>query len=299
MKISKLMLGTVQFGLNYGIANTEGQPSYAKSRDIISAAFASGVNCLDTAAAYGNSEEVIGRALKELGLSAKVLVITKVPIIENLAAKAAEDFIFGSIRNSMAKLGKDILDGCLFHREDDVKYMDILLKARDQGLIKKAGISLDSTAFIDAVLGSGAEYVQLPFNILDKRLTSTGFIGKAKSKGMALFSRSVYLQGLLLMSEEKISEQLKDVIPVRRKLEALAAEKGMAAAELYMRFVLTHGEIDSILTGVDNLEQLRENVRLFSKGPLDSATMRRIDEIVPLFPEKIVRPGCWERWRKK
>jgi len=295
VKLSKLMLGTVQFGIDYGIANTEGKPSYEKARDIISAAFAAGVNCLDTAAAYGNSEEIIGRALKELGLGAKVLVITKVLPINNLAAKEAEDFIFGSIRNSMAKLGRDVLDGCLFHREDDVKYMDILHKAKDKGLIKKAGLSLNSAAFIDAALGSGAEYCQLPFNILDKRFTSTNFIGKAKSKGMALFSRSVYLQGLLLIPENKIIKELQDVIPVRRKLEALAAEKGLAAAELYMRFVLAHGEIDSILTGVDNLKQLQENLLLCNKGPLDAVTMRRIDEMVPIFPEEIIRPSRWPK----
>ncbi|NCC93899.1 MAG: hypothetical protein EOM10_11550, partial [Opitutae bacterium] len=76
--LSRLMLGTVQFGLSYGIANRQGRPSYAVVRDILACAFEGGVNCLDTAAAYGESEELIGRALRELGLADRVIVVTKV-----------------------------------------------------------------------------------------------------------------------------------------------------------------------------------------------------------------------------
>ena len=295
MEISKMMLGTVQFGLDYGIANASGKPSYESAREIIQAAFESGINTLDTAAAYGCSEEVIGRALKELGLSGKMLVITKVLPVKGLSGKAAEDFIIGSIKNSMKMLGCDALDACLFHREEDFRYMDILLKAREAGLTKKAGISIDTDCVLEEVLSSGADYVQLPFNILDKRFTGKDFLKKAKTESIKLFSRSVYLQGLLLMSEEKIMGKLKDVIPVRRKLEAIAKTEGMSPAELYMRFVLSHEEIDSVLTGVDNAGQLKENLELFAKGPLDKETLDEINATVPEFPEDIVRPHKWPK----
>lgn len=295
MEISRMMLGTVQFGLDYGIANSSGKPSYERSRDIIKAAVDSGINTLDTAAAYGTSEEVVGRALRELNLKNKMLVITKVLPVNGLSGNAAKDFIFNSIRDSIKKLGCDSLDGCLFHREEDFKYMDILLEAREKGLTAKAGISIDTDKLLDEILSSGADYVQLPFNILDKRLTGKDFLEKAKAKSMKLFSRSVYLQGLLLMSEEKIGGALKDVIPVRRKLENLAGEIGISPAELYMRFVLSHEEIDSVLTGVDNTEQLKENVELFAKGPLNKEILAEVDRIVPEFPEEIVRPNKWPK----
>ena len=295
MKISRMMLGTVQFGLDYGIANSSGKPSYESAREIIKAACDSGINTLDTAAAYGTSEDVIGRALEELQLKNKMLVITKVLPVNGLSGKDAEDFIFTSIRNSIKKLGCESLDGCLFHREEDFKYMEFLLKAREKGLVKNAGISIDTASLLDEVLSSGADYVQLPFNILDKRFTGKDFLKKAKAKSVKLFSRSVYLQGLLLMSEEKITGKLRDVIPVRRRLEAIAKEKGMSPAELYMRFVLSHDEIDSVLTGVDNVTQLKENIALFAKGPLDKETLERIDKIVPEFPEEIVRPNKWPK----
>ncbi|MBN1864468.1 MAG: aldo/keto reductase [Victivallales bacterium] len=293
MNFSRLMLGTVQFGLNYGIANSAGQPDYDKSRDIIGAAFESGINCLDTAAAYGNSEEVIGKALHELGIADKVSVISKIPPVNGRSRREAEKFIVASILNSMSNLGKEFLDGCLFHREEDVKYMDLLLKARDNGLIKKAGISIDSDAFLGRVLDSGAECVQLPFNILDRRFTSSGFIRKAKSREMSIFCRSIYLQGLLLMQEDKIPESLRVVIPVRRKLESLAAGKGMEPSELYMRLVVSRKEIDSLVTGVDSLDQLQKNVQMFGKGPLDDETVSSIENIVPEFAEEIVRPCRW------
>lgn len=295
MQISRMMLGTVQFGLDYGIANSSGKPSYESSRDIIKAAFDSGINTLDTAAAYGSSEDVIGQALSELDLKNRMLVITKVLPVNGLSGSAAEDFIFSSIENSIKKLGGKALDGCLFHREEDFKYMSILLRARDEGLIKKAGISIDTDKLLEEVLASGADYVQLPFNILDKRFTSKYFLKKANANGMKLFSRSVYLQGLLLMSEEKITGLLRNVIPGRRKLEAIAQERGISPAELYMRFVLSHDEIDSVLTGVDNVGQLKENVALFAKGPLDKATLDEIDKCVPEFPEEIVRPNKWPK----
>jgi len=294
MDFSQLMLGTVQFGLNYGIANSAGQPDYAKSRNIIGTAFESGINCLDTASSYGSSEEVIGKALRELGIGDKVFIVTKIPPVKKSSKRDAEKFIVASILNSMSNLGKEFLDGCLFHREEDVKYMDMLLKARDNGLIRKAGISIDSEAFLDRVLDSGAEYVQLPFNILDKRFTSGDFLRNAKSRGMSLFCRSIYLQGLLLMPEEKIPKRMKSVVHVRRKLEALAAEKGMEPSELYMRFAISRKEIDSIITGVDNPEQLKKNVKLFGKGPLDDEMIRSIENIVPIFGEEIVRPCRWE-----
>ena len=295
MKISRMMLGTVQFGLDYGIANSSGKPSYESAREIIKAACDSGINTLDTAAAYGTSEDVIGRALEELQLKNKMFVITKVLPVNGLSGKDAEDFIFTSIRNSIKKLGCESLDGCLFHREEDFKYMEFLLKAREKGLVKNAGISIDTASLLDEVLSSGADYVQLPFNILDKRFTGKDFLKKAKAKSIKLFSRSVYLQGLLLMSEEKITGKLRNVIPVRRRLEAIAKEKGMSSAELYMRFVLSHDEIDSVLTGVDNITQLKENIALFAKGPLDKETLERINKIVPEFPEEIVRPNKWPK----
>ena len=295
MHFSKLMLGTVQFGLNYGIANTAGKPSYETARDIIQAAYESGVNCLDTAAGYGDSEAVLGRALAELKLKDKMQVISKVPGItqQNLSESAAERFIVESVENSLARLGVKRLAACLFHVEQDIRYIGILQKLERKGLIGGAGISLDTNHYCDDVIAAGIKYVQLPYNILDKRFDS--FFPLAQQNGIAVFTRSVYLQGLLLMPEDRIRESLLEVIPIRCRLACLAVEAGMDMSELCMRFVLSNPAITSILTGVDNVEQLRQNLQLMKKGPLPAALYQAVKTAIPLLDEKIIRPSLWNK----
>ena len=297
MHFSKLMLGTVQFGLNYGIANTVGKPSYETARDIIQAAYESGVNCLDTAAGYGDSEAVLGRALAELNLKDKMQVISKVPGItqQNLSESAAERFIVESVENSLARLGVKRLAACLFHVEQDIRYIGILQSLEKKGLIGGAGISLDTNHYCDDVIAAGIKYVQLPYNVLDKRFDS--FFPLAQQNGIAVFTRSVYLQGLLLMPEDQIRESLLEVIPVRRRLACLAVEAGMDMSELCMRFVLSNPAITSILTGVDNNEQLRQNLQLMGKAPLPTALYQKVKASVPILEEKIIRPFLWNKNR--
>jgi len=289
------MLGTVQFGLNYGIANTVGKPSYETARDIIQAAYESGVNCLDTAAGYGDSEAVLGRALAELNLKDKMQVISKVPSVsqQNLSESAAERFIVENVEHSLTRLGIQCLAACLFHVEQDIRYIGILQKLERKGLIGGAGVSLDSNRCCNDVIAAGIKYVQLPYNILDKRFDA--FFPLAQKNGIAVFSRSVYLQGLLLMPEDKIKESLLEVIPVRRKLACLAAEAGMDMSELCIRFVLSNPARSSVLTGVDNVEQLRHNLQLMEKGPLAAVLYQKIREAVPLLEEKIIRPHLWNK----
>ncbi|MFA6100905.1 MAG: aldo/keto reductase [Victivallaceae bacterium] len=295
MDFSKLMLGTVQFGLNYGIANTAGKPSYENARDIIQAAYESGVNCLDTAAGYGDSEAVLGRALAELNLKDKMEVISKVPGIsqQNLSESAAERFIVESVENSLARLGIKRLTACLFHVEQDIKYIGILQSLERKGLIGGAGISLDTNQYCNDAIAAGIKYVQLPYNILDKRFDA--FFSLAQKNGIVVFARSVYLQGLLLMPEDKIRESLHEVIPIRCKLACLAADAGMDMSELCMRFVLSNPAITSVLTGVDNIEQFKHNLQLIEKGPLSAALQQKIKASIPLLDEKIIRPSLWNK----
>ncbi|MFA7186492.1 MAG: aldo/keto reductase [Victivallales bacterium] len=294
MKISKIQLGTVQFGLNYGIANTGGKPAYEKARDIVRAAFEGGINCFDTAAIYGDSEEVLGRIIEELKLSGKVHIISKVPPVSErkFAGREAADFIRESVKTSLRRLRLDYLSVVLFHREEDVKYLPVLRQLEAQGLIENCGVSLDTVQYCDEVLTQKAKFVQLPYNILDKRFDR--FLPEAEKQNINIFTRSLYLQGLLLMSEENIAETLRKIIPARRTLARLAADAGMAMPELCVRFVLSNPAITSILTGVDNAEQLEKNLQLFKKGPLPPALYQAVKAAVPPLEEKLIRPCLWK-----
>ena len=143
---SRLAVGTVQFGLPYGVANRVGQPSYREVREILACAMDNGVNTLDTAAAYGESEEVVGRALRELDAREQVIVITKVRHLTRMPEPRTranvERWIRDSVVSSLARLGLDSVPVCLFHNFNDVAYMDILRELRDEGLVQHTGASL-------------------------------------------------------------------------------------------------------------------------------------------------------------
>jgi aryl-alcohol dehydrogenase-like predicted oxidoreductase len=285
------MLGTVQFGLEYGIANVSGKPSFDRVCEIVRTAYENGVTALDTAAAYGTSEEVVGAALERLGLKEAMTVVSKVPPIEAASDAEAETVIEQTLVRSLKRLRLERLAVCLLHREDDLRFLPVLEKMVGRGLIGGAGVSLDSERYLTQA--ASVRFIQLPCNILDRRFEA--FWPVVLKNGIHLFSRSVYLQGLLLMPEEKIKQGLADVIPVRRRLVGIAHEEGYTLSELCMRYVLSNPAIGSVLTGVDTVEQLRENVRLAASGPLPAGVLGRVRSCVPDLPESLVRPALWKK----
>ena len=289
MKFSRLMLGTVQFGMSYGIANTAGKPSFERVCEILKTAVEGGVTSLDTAAVYGTSEEVLGEVLEALGLREAMTVISKVPPIDAETDVEAERFIEKTLRESLKRLKLEQLAVCLLHREEDLRFFPLLEKMVGRGLIGGAGMSLDSDRFLSDV--ASVEYIQLPYNVLDKRFDA--FWPKVKRNGTQVFTRSVYLQGLLLMPEDKIRPELAEVIPVRRKLEQIARGADCSMAELCIRYVLSNSAVTSALTGVDTVEQMRENLRLAALGPLPQEIVSQINECVPELPESVIRPVLW------
>jgi aryl-alcohol dehydrogenase-like predicted oxidoreductase len=285
------MLGTVQFGLEYGIANESGKPSFDRVCEIVKTAFEGGVTALDTAAAYGTSEEVLGAALERLGLREAMTVVSKVPPIPDGTDVEAERFIERSLRESLRRLRLGRLAVCLLHREEDLRHLPLLEKMVGRGLTDGVGVSLDSNRFLAEA--ASVRYLQLPCNLLDRRFDA--FWPVAMQKRIHVFARSVYLQGLLLMPEARIRPNLSAVIPVRRDLEAVARETGCTMAELCMRYVLSNPAVASVLTGVDTPEQMRENLRVAALGPLPAAVLGRVQACVPDLPEPLVRPALWGR----
>ncbi len=287
--VSKLILGTVQFGLNYGIANREGKPSLDKVRSILRCAADHGIRILDTAAAYGDSETVIGTLLKEdPALKKHFQVVSKIPPLpENSSPGEIRSLIGRSVDTSLRNLNLEQLYGILFHREQDARHLKFLKELAVQGKVLMSGFSVDGNLPDQT---PEAEMLQVPGNVLDRRFVP--FPGK---KPRRLFVRSVYLQGLLMMPEEKIPVGLAGVIPYRRKLTALAEKNGMLPAELYMRYLLSFPDIDGVLTGVDNAEQLDFNVRITAGGPLDDGLMQEIFQLIPDLPESWIRPSLWTK----
>lgn len=287
--ISKLILGTVQFGLNYGIANSEGKPDLNKVRAILRCAADHGIRILDTAAAYGDSETVIGTVFAEDDtLKNHFQVVSKIPPLpQNVSPEEIQSTIENSVDASLRNLRIDQLYGILFHREEDASKLPLLKELQKKGKVRLCGFSVDG--FLPEEI-SEAEMIQVPGNVLDRR-----FIPFPRKKPQKLFVRSVYLQGLLMMPEEKIPSVLAGVIPYRRKLAALASENAMGPAELYMRYLLSFPEIDGVLTGVDNPEQLEYNLHMASGGPLDENLQQKIRDLIPELPELWIHPKLWPK----
>ncbi len=291
------MIGTVQFGMPYGIANRTGQPSYRDVCDILSTAYAGGVNCLDTAAMYGTSEEVLGKALAELGLGGKMVIVSKTAALPAEVEPAeASTLIEQSVIKSLKNLRLETLPICLIHHEEDFQYFDALLKLKERGLVSYAGSSVMTPGVAKGIVNSGlVDAVQVPTSMLDRRYVDAGIFHDARRRGLGLFVRSIYLQGLILLADGDIAPGLAAVLPVLQRLRSLAADAGMTLAELAARYILALEGVCCGVVGVETVEQMRQNVAIFNKGPLDSSLMKAIIAAVPDLPDSILMPNKWPK----
>ncbi|MFA6815090.1 MAG: aldo/keto reductase [Lentisphaeria bacterium] len=280
MKFSSLTLGTVQFGMNYGIANTHGKPSINTVKSLLKYAYEHGVTTLDTAPEYGDSERVIGKALDELGLLNRFTIVTKIPSIPS--DKTAEEFIQHSIQSSLKRLKMETLNVVLMHNEEDYLHLGTLNKFIQNGFIQNSGISLNTAAYANKKLDTN--YIQIPGNIFDHR-----FKKYFNDQQRQIFIRSVYLQGLLVMPEENIT--IKELVPYRRKLENI----GLPMPELCIRYLFSLPGNKSVLTGVDSLPQLKENIHMSELGPLPKDIFAEINKIIPDLPENWIAPSFWKK----
>jgi aryl-alcohol dehydrogenase-like predicted oxidoreductase len=297
-RLSRLMLGTVQFGLPYGVANRTGQPEYREVIAIVEAAVAGGINCFDTAAAYGTSEEVLGRALTELGIADQVVVVTKVQALTpaQLSDPAlATTTIVQSVERSRQRLQLDCLPIVLFHREPDAAFIDVVASLQAKKWLHHFGVSCDNRpgAAASFVASGRVSALQLPANILDHRHARSGIFESATAHDVAIFVRSVYLQGLLAMPEGDIPVSLREVIPARRKLEVISAEAGISLPELALRYMLSQRGATSILIGVETVQQVTDNLAMFTRGPLHENILAAVHLAVPQLSETLITPSLW------
>jgi aryl-alcohol dehydrogenase-like predicted oxidoreductase len=297
-RLSKLMLGTVQFGLPYGVANPSGQPEYNDVVEIVAAALDAGVNCFDTAAAYGESERILGRVLRQLDAAARCVVVTKIRPVPDEAfgdLKLARRTIESSIQESRKHLGLDRLPLVLFHRERDIQFLDLALELVDRGWIERVGVSCGNEVGLAGQLltDQNVAALQLPSNLVDSRHRDSGVIGLAPATNTAVFIRSVFLQGLLLMDEAEIPSHLVDVIPARRQFAEIAEQSGVSLGELAIRHTLGIEGVTCVLVGVDSRRQMLANLDMFHRGSLPGDVQAAVDEIRPCLPERVLTPGLW------
>ena len=195
-EISALVLGTVQFGLDYGVANTTGKPSQATVSRMLATAFEAGVNALDTASMYNQAETVLGRALRDLGMRDRIFICSKARPRPEMAG-TPEEQITAAVERSLRVLGVDRIPLYLLHGYHALPYVGALHRKREAGDIGAVGVSVYSVEEALGVIATpGIDAIQHPVSVLDQRFLRAGVLARAAEAGVAIFARSVYLQGV-------------------------------------------------------------------------------------------------------
>src|SRR5690554_64135 len=283
----KIALGTVQFGLEYGVANTKGRVPEETAQDILGLARELGVDTLDTAAAYGTSEEVLGRT----GVDA-FKVISKVPPGTEHLEKPA-NWVKRCIDQSLSNLRCDSLYGLLLHRPLDLlqsngrELYDALVDIKRQGLAEKIGISVYGPDDLEKLAAFDFDLVQAPMNILDRRLKNSGWLEKLSKQGTEVHIRSAFLQGLLLMPAAQRPEYFKPWRSLFTEYDAWVAVQQLTPLQACLGYLNGHPEINKIVVGVDTPEQLREIVSA-AKTPTPT-----VPDNIQTSDLNLINPGLW------
>ena len=277
----KLALGTVQFGLDYGVTNYDGQVTIDKVKSILNYAKDNGIDTLDTAAGYGNSEQVLG----EVGVN-DYQVVTKTTSLKN-----GIDGVIKGFYQSLDSLNIGQVDGLLIHNIDDTKdkrfgkLFHKLNELKEEGVIKKIGFSTYTPEQVDFLLENfDFDLIQVPFNVFDTRLVEGGQLKALKKKNIEIHARSVFLQGVLL-SLDSLSDYFTTWDAQFEQYQELVREKELSLLEYALNFALNTQELDKILVGVDSVNQLTDIVNAF-KSDVDLKAFK-IDDI------NLLNPNLW------
>lgn len=300
-RFSQLMLGTVQLGLNYGVANELGKPTIEMANDLLLASVQEGINVLDTARTYGNSEQVIGDFEKDHH-SRSFHIITKFHIPSDLYidSNACWTKALDSVRSSLQYLQVPSVAGCILHSgledsmDDVLTFLpNILSRLKLEGLIKFGGVSLYHPGdFPKLMQHPEIEWVQLPFNIFDQR-AFRDIDSNEMLKNRMIVARSVFLQGLFFLSDDQLSGPFSIAGDLIRKLRKLSEKYQISIAEIAFKYVAEHPLIDAVVVGVDNVKQLRMNIELLNRPALPSDLTREIQENFSEVDPWIITPGLW------
>jgi aryl-alcohol dehydrogenase-like predicted oxidoreductase len=290
--IKKLGLGTVQWGLPYGLANNNGIVSPQIVTKLLAEARQSGIEILDTAAQYGTSEAVLGENSLE-----SFKVVTKTPSFKTTVISDNEIHCLRKtfLRSQQLFAGKKIY-ALLIHYPNDLivpggsNLVSEMRRLKDMGFVEKIGVSVYDEAQVDAVLKVFVpDVIQLPLSVLDQRLLASGHLELLKNLGIEIHVRSVFLQGLLLMPMASLPAFFDPIRSVLTRWHDAASAQRLTATQAALAFVKRIPYVDTVLVGLDNASQFRACVDDFSLSVEFDA--RGLDCSDPVF----LNPSFWQR----
>lgn len=285
---AEIVLGTAQFGVAYGITNTAGRLDQTVVEEVIGTAIRGGVATLDTAFAYGDAEERVGRAVARLG--SRPRVVTKIALSD-----VDREGIGAVVSAASRRLHCERLD-VLLHRVDDVwdpKFpfvLEGLRKAREEGLIGSFGASVYDESALDSVIAAMPDLglIQLPGSIVDRRMLDLRTVSELAHDGVEIHVRSVFLQGLLLLPPAQLPSRFALLGPALSAIDAHAAERGTSRIAVLIGAVTSEPTVAGVIVGATSAEEIRVTLEAAATDVDSRLELERL-------PDDILDPRRWAR----
>lgn len=289
--IDKLILGTVQLGLRYGINNTATDlMSCAEANEILALAHTSGIQMLDTAADYGDSEIKIGNFISKQNKKS-FEIITKFSKKEGVGWKK-------SLNNSLKKMNVPNVDIIMFHSFEayinakNNNEIDSILKFKGS-LFNKLGVSVYTNDELKMLkTDENIEVIQSSFNILDNENIRGHILKALKDDGKIVHTRSAFLQGLFFMEHSQIPRKLMDLISPLKEINNIAEQNDFCVGHLALQYVLSKDYIDGVLIGVESIDQLQKNIQ-WAKTNIPFGVLEKIDKKIHIQNSALLNPSLW------
>ena len=284
----KIELGTVQFGIPYGIANSKGQVEKKEAKNILDYAKRSGINSIDTAIAYGTSEKCLG----EIGLDG-FQVITKLPEIPHNYGNL-KHWILKHIKNSLSTLSVESLSGLLLHRpsqlldSDKKELWSILLQLKADGFVKKIGFSIYTPDELDNLWDLyKPDLNQAPYSIFDRRLHTSGWLERLYNENVEVHIRSIFLQGLLLLNKNTRPKKFNKWLGLWNQWDDWLDGNNITALQAAVSFSISDNRITKVTVGVDSLDQLKEIISA------SNSNINKFPQDLNIGDTKLLNPSEW------
>lgn len=281
-QIKKLAIGTVQFGLDYGINNTDGKVSINEVNNILAYSNEMGIGMLDTAYQYGESEKILGKS--DIGCFE---IITKTRTFEGNINDVIDGFY-----TSLENLNLIKIDGLLIHNIKDIhhknfdNFFERLVLLKDEGLINKIGFSIYTMEQLDLILNRfDFDLIQLPLNVFDNRLINSHRLEIIKKRGIEIHARSIFLQGVLL-NFNNLPKYFISWSQEFSNYQDLVKKSSMTLLEYALNYVLNISEIDRVIVGVNSKVQLEEII--------NSIRLPNRYEAFPINDHNLLNPSLWK-----
>lgn len=302
--MTKLCLGTVQFGMNYGVNNQIGrQPTWQESFEMLDYALENGIDTIDTARAYGDAEIILGEYFKnrkDKKNNVKVISKLRPNVIEE--GSDIRNVVIEECKNTLLRLNLEKLNGYLLHTPEYI-YNDEILSAlqelKSKNYVDNIGVSIYGLKEGEAAIKTGiVDYIQLPYSILDQRGSKMDFFRKAKQNDITIFTRSAFLQGLFMMDYNKVPKNLHKAIPYLQEIDEIIKKHNIDKITAILFFVCAEKDIDYLVFGVETLEQLKIDIHRYKNMSIPKMCVKELKQCIDNVDESIIFPSLWSNGRK-